>query len=82
MHAIGENYLLPNGCAKACSATRKGVKKLAIESHDFIMAEIFQREDLEDIPDSADNIYSSGVCNSSSSSSSVGENSSSSEDSE
>ena len=43
---------LPNGCAKA-SATRKGAKKAAIESHDFIMAKVFRREALEDV-DSTD----------------------------
>ena len=76
LHAIAENNLLPNSCAKA-SATRKGVKKLAIESHDFIMTEIFRRKALEDV-DSADNTEASGVSSSSSCSSSAGENSSSS----
>ena len=78
LHAIAENNLLPNSCAKA-SATRKGVKKLAIESHDFIMTEILRREALEDV-DSADNTDGSGVsCTSSSSSSSASENRSSSD---
>ena len=79
LHAIGEDNPLQNSCAKA-SATRKGAKKLAIQSHDFIMAEIFRRKALEDV-DSTDNTDASGV-SSSSSSSSAGESSSSSSDSE
>ena len=66
--AIAENDLLPNGCANASSAKRKVAnKKLAIESHDFLSAEIFRREALEDV-DSADTIQiCSGVSSSSSS---------------
>ena len=61
-------------CVKA-STTRKGAKKVTIESHDFIMAETSRREALEDI-NSANNTDDSGV-SCSSSSSSAGENSSS-----
>ena len=63
LHAIGENNPVPNTCAKA-STTRKGAKKVSVESHDFIMAEIFRREALEDV-DSADNTEASGVSSSS-----------------
>ena len=69
LHAIGENNPLPNSCTKA-STTRKGARKLAIESHYSIMAEIFRREALADV-DSADNTDScDGTSTSTSSSSS------------
>ena len=77
LHAVGENNPLPNTCSKA-SATRKGAKKVSVESHDFIMTEIFRRKALEDV-DSADNTEASGVSSSSSCSTSAGENSSSSD---
>ena len=48
LHPISESNKLPNGCAKA-SATRKGAMKLDIETHDFIMEEIFRREALEHV---------------------------------
>ena len=70
LHEIGEDNPLSNSCTKA-SATRKGAKKLAIKSHDFIMAELFRREALEDVH-SANNADGSGIH-----SSSAGESSSS-----
>ena len=76
LHEIGEDNPLSNSGTKT-SATRKGAKKLAIKSHDFIMAEVFRREALEDV-DSAGNTDGSGVSSCSSSSRSDSENSSSS----
>ena len=76
-HAIGEDNPLSNSCVKASDA-RKGAKKVCVEFHDFIMAEILRREALEDF-DSANNTDSSGDVSGSSSSSSAGESSSSSD---
>ena len=58
LHIIDEYKPLPNSCAKA-SATIKGATKVSVESHYFIMSEIFGREALEDV-DSADNTDGSG----------------------
>ena len=78
LHSIVENNPLLNSCAKD-SATRKGAKKVSVESHDFIMAELFMREALEDVDSAINNTDSSGdVSDSSSSRSAGGENSSSS----
>ena len=78
-HTFGEEIPLPNSCAKD-SATRKCAKKVSVESHDFIMAEIFRRVALLEDVDSANNTDSSGdVSGSSSTSSSAGEKSNSSD---
>ena len=79
LHTIGEKKLLPTSSCAKDSATRKGAKRVIVESHDFIMAEIFRREAHEDVGSANNTDSAVDVDSCSSCSSSVSEKSSSSD---